>query len=261
MANTTDIVNRLCCKQNSRFCWCAKCSAEPGHQPYIQKQYSSQSANCTRRAHLLFTECNKIPRPCFIQTLSYCLQTFFRDFLSGCDGCVMSRLFYCRVCRHFRGFGTRRVTALDLCPRHPSVLQCDFLQLQVLPRTKRPLREGATAQSIMKSKPLSCNVLNYICTLNEHNVLWNFKSVFACFCNFARAVWCVAAILCLQEKANSQVCQAWQVCQSTPVDVFASGGKTAETLFKRFCFFVVFFTFQFFSCAKISGVRVWGGRV
>jgi hypothetical protein len=139
-----------------------KCSEEPGHQPYIQKQYSSQSANCTRRAHLLFTECNKIPRPCFIQTLSYCLQTFFRDFLSGCDGCVMSRLFYCRVCRHFRGFGTRRVTALDLCPRHQSVLQCDFLQLQVLPRTKRPLREGATAQSITKSKPLSCNVLNYV---------------------------------------------------------------------------------------------------
>eukprot|EP00435_Cladocopium_sp_Y103_P040223 s3631_g10.t3 len=35
-----------------------------------------------------------------------------------------------------------RVTALDLCPRHPSVLQCNFLQLEVLPRTKRPLREG-----------------------------------------------------------------------------------------------------------------------
>ena len=36
----------------------------------------------------------------------------------------------------------RRVTALDLCPRHPSVWQCDFLQLHVLPRTKRAVREG-----------------------------------------------------------------------------------------------------------------------
>eukprot|EP00434_Breviolum_minutum_P030839 symbB.v1.2.027271.t1/scaffold2786.1/size70438/4 len=35
-----------------------------------------------------------------------------------------------------------RVTALDLCPRHPSVWQCDFLQLHVLPRTKRAVREG-----------------------------------------------------------------------------------------------------------------------
>jgi hypothetical protein len=34
---------------------------------------------------------------------------------------------------------------------------------------------------------------------------------------------------------------------------------TSKQLFKRFCFFVVFFTFPFFSCAKISGVRVRGG--
>ncbi|CAJ1435541.1 unnamed protein product [Effrenium voratum] len=35
-----------------------------------------------------------------------------------------------------------RVTALDIRPRDPAVWQCDFLQLQVLPRGKRPLREG-----------------------------------------------------------------------------------------------------------------------
>ncbi|CAE7287578.1 Man1b1 [Symbiodinium microadriaticum] len=35
-----------------------------------------------------------------------------------------------------------RITAVDVCPRHDSVWQCDFLQLQVLPRHKRALREG-----------------------------------------------------------------------------------------------------------------------
>lgn len=36
---------------------------------------------------------------------------------------------------------------------------------------------------------------------------------------------------------------------------------TSKQLFKLFCFFVVFFTFPFFSCAKISGVRVRGEAV
>eukprot|EP00439_Symbiodinium_sp_Y106_P028058 s5088_g3.t1 len=35
-----------------------------------------------------------------------------------------------------------RITAVDVCPRHDSVWQCDFLQLQVLPRHKRAIREG-----------------------------------------------------------------------------------------------------------------------
>ena len=39
----------------------------------------------------------------------------------------------------------RRITAVDVCPRHDSVWQCDFLQLQVLPRHKRALREGVAA--------------------------------------------------------------------------------------------------------------------
>lgn len=48
-----------------------------------QKKNKNQSANCTRRAHLLFTECCRIARPCFIRTLACCLQNLSETFCMG----------------------------------------------------------------------------------------------------------------------------------------------------------------------------------
>ena len=163
MANTTDIVNRLFCKQNSRFCWCAKCSEEPGHQPYIQKQYSSQSANCTRRGHLLFTECNKLPRPCFIQTLSYCLQTFFRDFLSGCDGCVMSRLFFTAESADTSVASARGASLHWIYVRDTRrCCSATFSNCKFCPVQSDLWEKEQQHKASRQSKPLSCNVLNYV---------------------------------------------------------------------------------------------------